>query len=111
MLLENARIGTPCDADWDAMAGDERVRFCDACGKNVYNLSALPRAEAERLLVERGCPKLNLQVRSSNAEVIEFYRRLGYVQDDVVSLGRRLIHDQAPGKDDDRTGSSLPGRP
>ncbi len=52
--------------------------------------------EAERLLVERGCPKLNLQVRSSNAEVIEFYRRLGYAQDDVVSLGRRLIHDQAP---------------
>jgi ribosomal protein S18 acetylase RimI-like enzyme len=52
--------------------------------------------EAERLLMERGCPKLNLLVRSSNAEVIEFYRKLGYVQDDVVSLGRRLIHDQRP---------------
>ena len=51
--------------------------------------------EAERLLTERGCPKLNLQVRSSNAGVIEFYRRLGYVQDETVSLGKRLIHDQA----------------
>lgn len=51
--------------------------------------------EAERLLVERGCPKLNLQVRSSNSGVIEFYRRLGYVQDETVSLGKRLIHDQA----------------
>ena len=51
--------------------------------------------EAERLLVERGCPKLNLQVRSTNAGVIEFYRRLGYVQDETVSLGKRLIHDQA----------------
>ena len=49
--------------------------------------------EAERLLMERGCPKLNLLVRSSNAEVIEFYRKLGYVQDEVVSLGKRLIHD------------------
>jgi ribosomal protein S18 acetylase RimI-like enzyme len=49
--------------------------------------------EAERLLVERGCPKLNLQVRSTNAGVIEFYRRLGYVQDEAVSLGKRLIHD------------------
>lgn len=49
--------------------------------------------EAERLLVERGCPKLNLLVRSSNAAVIEFYRKLGYVQDDVVELGKRLIHD------------------
>ena len=50
-------------------------------------------AEAERLLAERGCPKLNLQVRSTNAEVLEFYRRLGYQQDDVVSLGKRLIVD------------------
>jgi ribosomal protein S18 acetylase RimI-like enzyme len=50
--------------------------------------------EAERLLVARGCPKLNLQVRSSNAGVIEFYRRLGYVQDEAVSLGKRLIHDE-----------------
>jgi ribosomal protein S18 acetylase RimI-like enzyme len=49
--------------------------------------------EAERLLVERGCPKLNLQVRSTNAGVIEFYRRLGYVQDETVSLGKRLIPD------------------
>ena len=55
--------------------------------------------EAERLLIARGCPKLNLLVRSSNAEVIEFYRKLGYVQDDVVSLGRRLIHDQQPRRD------------
>ena len=50
---------------------------------------------AERLLTERGCPKLNLQVRSSNADVIEFYRKLGYVQDETVSLGKRLIHDEA----------------
>ena len=52
--------------------------------------------EAERLLIERGCPKINLLVRSSNAEVLEFYRKLGYAQDDVVSLGRRLILDQPP---------------
>ncbi|HSD39422.1 MAG TPA: GNAT family acetyltransferase [Rhodocyclaceae bacterium] len=50
-------------------------------------------AEAERLLTERGCPKLNLQIRSSNAAVIAFYARLGYVQDEVVSLGKRLIVD------------------
>ncbi|WP_197893547.1 hypothetical protein [Variovorax sp. PBL-H6] len=39
------------------------------------------------------CPKINLLVRSSNAEVVAFYRRLGYTQDDVISLGRRLIQD------------------
>ncbi len=46
--------------------------------------------------MERGCPKLNLLVRSSNAGIIEFYRKLGYVQDEVVSLGKRLIHDPTP---------------
>lgn len=60
--------------------------------------------EAERLLMERGCPKLNLLVRSSNAEIIEFYRKLGYVQDEAVSLGKRLIHDQMP--DISRAGSA-----
>jgi ribosomal protein S18 acetylase RimI-like enzyme len=49
--------------------------------------------KAERLLLERGCPKLNLQVRTDNHEVIEFYRKLGYSQDPVVSLGKRLITD------------------
>ena len=48
---------------------------------------------AEILLGDRGCPKINLQIRTSNLEVIEFYRRLGYVQDDVVSFGKRLEHD------------------
>jgi ribosomal protein S18 acetylase RimI-like enzyme len=63
-----------------------------------YRKQSVGRAlmhEAERLLIERGCPKLNLMVRSSNAEVIAFYRALGYTPDDVVSLGRRLISDDA----------------
>lgn len=48
----------------------------------------------EDQLKARGCPKLNLQVRSSNAAVIAFYQRLGYVDDQVISLGKRLISDQ-----------------
>jgi ribosomal protein S18 acetylase RimI-like enzyme len=54
-------------------------------------------AEAERLLRECGCPKINLQVRTSNAGVIEFYRRIGYAMDDVVSMGKRLEEDERPG--------------
>lgn len=49
--------------------------------------------EGERLLLERGCPKLNLQVRTDNEAVLGFYRSLGYRQDAVVSLGKRLIPD------------------
>jgi ribosomal protein S18 acetylase RimI-like enzyme len=50
-------------------------------------------AEVERLLVERGCPKVCLLVRTSNTPVLEFYRSLGYAQDEAVSLGKRLIDD------------------
>ena len=49
--------------------------------------------EAERLLRSVGCPKINLQVRRSNAYVIEFYRTIGYSVDDVVSMGKRLEED------------------
>ena len=47
----------------------------------------------EALLEARGCPKLNLQVRTSNGAVLDFYRAIGYSVDDTVSLGKRLIHD------------------
>ncbi|UZN49759.1 GNAT family acetyltransferase [Cupriavidus cauae] len=50
-------------------------------------------AEAERLLMERGCPKLNLQVRAGNEAVLAFYRELGYAADATVTLGKRLIPD------------------
>jgi ribosomal protein S18 acetylase RimI-like enzyme len=52
-------------------------------------------AEAERLLRAEGCPKINLQIRTANVEAIEFYRGIGYVMDDVVSMGRRLEHDES----------------
>ena len=47
----------------------------------------------ERLLLERGCPKINLQVRASNPAAVAFYRRLGYARDESISLGKRLIVD------------------
>jgi ribosomal protein S18 acetylase RimI-like enzyme len=37
-----------------------------------------------------GCPKINLQVRTSNSKVIEFYKRIGFTIDDTVSMGKRL---------------------
>ncbi|GAA4414646.1 acetyltransferase [Advenella faeciporci] len=49
--------------------------------------------EAEHLLMERGCPKIQLLVRSNNSQVLDFYERLGYETGDVVMLGKRLIPD------------------
>lgn len=48
----------------------------------------LRRLEAD--FAERGCLKVNLQVRSTNAEVIAFYQKLGYAVEERVSMGKRL---------------------
>lgn len=50
--------------------------------------------EIEQQLIALGCPKLNLQVRAGNTDAIAFYRRLGYDVEELVSMGKRLIHDQ-----------------
>ena len=47
-------------------------------------------AEAERLLRDLGCVKINLQVRSRNENVQEFYSSIGFSRDDVISMGKRL---------------------
>ena len=52
-VLPNIRVASPCSADWNQMTGDERVRACASCNKNVYNLSDMTRDEAEALIVEK----------------------------------------------------------
>lgn len=54
-------------------------------------------AAAEAGLLAVGCPKINLQIRATNAAVIAFYERLGFSDDRVVSLGKRLVQD-GPGR-------------
>jgi ribosomal protein S18 acetylase RimI-like enzyme len=49
---------------------------------------------AEGKLMDMGCPKINLQVRADNAEVIGFYETIGYETEDRVSMGKRLVEDQ-----------------
>src|SRR6185436_3912774 len=48
--IDLLRIATPCPISWEQMTGDNRVRFCDHCQLNVYNISELSRSEAERLI-------------------------------------------------------------
>jgi hypothetical protein len=52
--LDRVSIPIQCHADWDLMAGDDRVRYCKACQKSVYNLSALTKRQAEALVAEHG---------------------------------------------------------
>ena len=77
------------------MAGFDGVRGW------IYHLAVVPEARrrgiatelvraAEAGLRKLGCPKVNIQVRASNAEVIAFYRKLGFIREERVSMGRRL---------------------
>ncbi len=52
-LLSQVQVASPCTADWNEMAGDEFVRFCGECSKNVYNLSALTTEAAIDLIREK----------------------------------------------------------
>ena len=56
--------------------------------------------KVEQKLKNLGCPKINLQIRESNAKVRAFYEKIGYSQDKVLSYGKRLIQDSKPTKHD-----------
>jgi len=53
LVLDNLRVASPCEAKWADMSGDDRVRTCAQCDKQVFDLSALTRAQAEALIVEK----------------------------------------------------------
>lgn len=49
-LVDTLRVASPCHEKWEDMTGDERSRFCGKCEKDVHNISALTRDEAEAFL-------------------------------------------------------------
>lgn len=51
--LESVHIESPCSADWEAMPGDERRRFCGQCKLHVHNVAAMARDAAEALIARR----------------------------------------------------------
>ena len=62
--LNDVRVATPCPAEWEAMIGTDRVRFCGQCQLNVYNLSSMSRRDAESLIS-----------RTEGRLCVRFYRR------------------------------------
>lgn len=48
--IDRIGVASPCSESWDGMEGDERVRYCDRCALNVYNLSDLTRDQASDLV-------------------------------------------------------------
>ena len=52
-------------------------------------------AHAENALLKIGCPKIDLMVRNTNSEIISFYHKVGYKNDPVVVLSKRLESDES----------------
>jgi ribosomal protein S18 acetylase RimI-like enzyme len=84
----------------DALVGAVIAGF-DGVRGWIYHLAVAPESRrrgiatqlvraAEAGLRKLGCPKVNIQVRATNGEVVAFYRSLGYVVEERVSMGRRL---------------------
>ena len=63
--LDVIDVARPCEMDWDAMRGDDRVRFCSHCSLHVYNLSEMEPADALRLVNE-----------TEGRLCVRFYRRM-----------------------------------
>jgi len=79
--LEHVRIAAPCSADWNHMRGNNRVRFCDRCNLNVYNLSEMSKRDAEALIQ-----------RTEGRLCVRFYRRTdGTILTDNCPVGLRAI--------------------
>lgn len=83
--LDHVRVAAPCSADWERMAGTERVRFCGHCTKNVYNLSSMTRREAEALIVQ-----------TEGQLCVRFYRRAdGSILTQNCPVGLRALKRRA----------------
>ena len=82
-LLDRLYVASPCSVKWEEMHGDDRIRTCDACAKNVYNISNMAKVEAEELL------------RSKQTSMcVQFYRRHdGTIITDDCPVGLKKIRD------------------
>lgn len=86
-IIATAMVGYEGHRGWVNYLAVKPKFQCQGIGKQMME-------EAERRLLQMGCPKLQVQIRNTNDGVIKFYRKLGYIQDEVVNLGKRLISDE-----------------
>jgi hypothetical protein len=62
--LSKLKVASPCRESWSDMTGDDQVRHCTRCDKDVFNLSEMNAADAEALLARHG-----------TAPCVRFFRR------------------------------------
>lgn len=87
-IVDDAVVGTVL-AGYDGVRGwAHKLAVSPSCRR--MGIASMLMRRAEQGLADIGCTKLNLQVRSSNAEVLKFYQALGYAVEEITSLGKHL---------------------
>ena len=61
--------------------------------ENGYGQKIMNSVETK--IRKMGCPKINLEIRTGNDKVASFYQKLGFTNNDVVSMGKRLEADHS----------------
>jgi hypothetical protein len=51
-FIDEIKVKDPCTQDWETMRGNDYVRFCDHCSKNVTDISKMTRKRALKLVRE-----------------------------------------------------------
>ena len=86
--FDRMNIPAPCDADWDSMIGNERVRFCEHCQLRVTDLSAMTQRSAMEFVARsrgRVCvrfiqkPNGSLLTRTMPEKLYRIHRRVSRV--------------------------------
>lgn len=67
--------------------------FAVSPGSQGQGLGRRMLEEVEKLLTERGCPKINVQIRGGDTALVERYEGWGYSEDGATGMGKRLIPD------------------
>jgi hypothetical protein len=87
-MLDEALVGTAM-AGYDGHRGwVYYVAVSAGCRSQGIGTALMKTVEAR--LAQHGCPKLNLQVRADNQEVVSFYQKLGYQVEQRISMAKRL---------------------
>lgn len=76
------RVASPCDASWEEMSGDEAIRRCSLCDRDVYELSDMSTEQVEAFLLSR----------SGLRTCVRFYQRADgtvLTSDCIVGKGKK----------------------
>lgn len=95
-------IKKPCPANWDAMSGDDKSRFCGQCKKSVHNIDAMTAEEASEVLC---MPGKNSCIRVTRNSDGAFRTQTGWVKRVAIAGAASLVLLPVAGC---QTGSDVP---